>query len=85
MFCHNFNMWEIYYEFLTFNPVKNKFFLRNRKGKAIPVTVRGRPYASETSRLSHFPHNRLTNGGEAVSLMRRPPFTRRKIPGTNFC
>jgi hypothetical protein len=29
--------------------------------------------------------NRLTIGGEVVSLTRRPPFTRRKIPGTHFC
>jgi hypothetical protein len=25
------------------------------------------------------------DGGEVVSLMRRPPFTPRKIPGTHFC
>jgi hypothetical protein len=31
------------------------------------------------SRLSHFLDNRLTDGGEVVSLMRRPPFTPRKI------
>jgi hypothetical protein len=29
--------------------------------------------------------NRLTDGGEVVSLKRRPPFNPRKIPGTNFC
>jgi hypothetical protein len=29
--------------------------------------------------------NRLTDGGEAVSLMCQPPFTCRKIPGTHFC
>jgi hypothetical protein len=27
----------------------------------------------------------LTDGGEVVSLTRRPPFTPRKIPGTHFC
>jgi hypothetical protein len=32
----------------------------------------------------HFLDNRLTDGGEVVSLMRRPPFTPRKIPGTHF-
>jgi hypothetical protein len=37
------------------------------------------------SRLPHFLHNRFTDGGEVVSLMRRPPFTLRKIPGTHFC
>jgi hypothetical protein len=26
----------------------------------------------------------LTDGGEVVSLKRRPPFTPRKIPGTSF-
>jgi hypothetical protein len=35
----------------------------------------------ETSRLLHFLDNRLTDGGEVVSLTRRPPFTLRKIPG----
>jgi hypothetical protein len=29
----------------------------------------------EKSRLPHFPDNRLTDGGEVVSLMRQPPFT----------
>jgi hypothetical protein len=28
---------------------------------------------------------RLTDGGEIVSLTRRPLFTHRKIPGTHFC
>jgi hypothetical protein len=28
-----------------------------------------------TSRLSHFLDNRLTDGGEVVSLTRLPPFT----------
>jgi hypothetical protein len=32
-----------------------------------------------------FLDNRLTDCGEVVSLMRRPPFTPRKIPGTHFC
>jgi hypothetical protein len=45
------------------------------KGKAIPVTGRGNPYSSETSKLPHFLDNRLTDGGEVVSLTRRPPFT----------
>jgi hypothetical protein len=38
-----------------------------------------------TSRLPHFHDTRLTDGGEVVSLTRRPPFTPRKIPGTHFC
>jgi hypothetical protein len=32
-----------------------------------------------------FTHSRLTDGGEVVSLMHRPPFSPRKIPGTHFC
>jgi hypothetical protein len=35
--------------------------------------------------LPHFLENRLTDGGEVVSLIRRPPFTPRKIPDTHFC
>jgi hypothetical protein len=37
------------------------------------------------SRLLHFLDNRLTDGGEVVSLMRWLPFTIRKIPRTSFC
>jgi hypothetical protein len=55
------------------------------KGKAIPVTGRGGPYGCETSRLQHFLDNRLTDGGDVVSLTRGAPFTPRKIPGTHFC
>jgi hypothetical protein len=55
----------------------------NKKGKAILVTVLGGPQVCETWRFPHFPDNRLTNGGEAVSLMHRQPFTPRKIPGTH--
>jgi hypothetical protein len=43
--------------------------------KAIPIRGRGGPQACETSRLPHFLDNRLTDGGEIVSLTRRPPFT----------
>jgi hypothetical protein len=36
-------------------------------------------------RGSHiFLENRLTNGGDVASLMRRPPFNPWKIPGTHF-
>jgi hypothetical protein len=51
-----------------------------QKGKAIRITGRGGPYGCDTSRLSHFLHNRVTDGGEVVSLTRQPPFTPRKIP-----
>jgi hypothetical protein len=53
--------------------------------KAIPVTDRGGAYGCELLRLPHFLDNRLTDGGEVVSLTRWPPFTARKIPGTHFC
>jgi hypothetical protein len=57
---------------------------QKQKGKAIPVTGRGGPYGCETSRLSHFLDNRLTDGGE-VSLTHCPPFSLTNSPGTNFC
>jgi hypothetical protein len=38
------------------------------KDKAITVTDRGGPWGCETSRLQHFLYNRLTDGGEVVSL-----------------
>jgi hypothetical protein len=41
----------------------------------VPVTGRGGPWGCETSSLPHFLDNRLTDGGEVVSLTRRPPFT----------
>jgi hypothetical protein len=55
------------------------------KDPAIPVTGREGPERCETSRLRHFLDNRLTDGGEVVSLKRRPPFTPGKIPDTHFC
>jgi hypothetical protein len=48
---------------------------KGKKGKAIPVTGREGPYGCEKSRLPHFVDNRLTDGGEVVSLTRRSPFT----------
>jgi hypothetical protein len=45
---------------------------------------RGSPQGYETSRLPHFLGNRMTDGGEVVSLTHRPVFTPRKIPGTYF-
>jgi hypothetical protein len=45
------------------------------KGKAIPVTGHEGPYGCETSRIPHFLDNQLTDGGEAVSPTRQPPFT----------
>jgi hypothetical protein len=44
----------------------------------------GGPRACETSRLPHFLDSRLTDGGEVVSLTRRPPFTPSKIHSTHW-
>jgi hypothetical protein len=46
--------------------------LERVKGKVIPVTGRRGPYGCETSRILHFLDNRLTDGGEVLSLTRRP-------------
>jgi hypothetical protein len=55
------------------------------EAKGVHVTGHGDPQSCETSRLSHFLGNRLTDGGEVVSLTHRQPFTPSKIPGTHFC
>jgi hypothetical protein len=55
------------------------------EGNAIPVTGRGGSEGSETSRLTHFLYNRLTDGAEIVILTRRPHLTLKKISGTRFC
>jgi hypothetical protein len=36
------------------------------------------------SRLPHFVNNRLTDGGEVISITSWPPFTDREIPSTHF-
>jgi hypothetical protein len=51
----------------------------------VPVTGSGGPQGCERSRVPYFLDNRLRDGGEVVSLTRRPSFTTRKIPGTHFC
>jgi hypothetical protein len=55
------------------------------KVKLSLLTGRGGPYVCEKSRLPHFLDNRLTDGGEVVSLTRRPPLPPRNIPDTHFC
>jgi hypothetical protein len=55
------------------------------RGKAIPVTDRRSPYVWETSRLPYFLAYLLTYCNKVVSLMHRPPFTPRTIPGTHYC
>jgi hypothetical protein len=54
------------------------------ESKAIPAIGRGGPQGCETSSLPNFLDNRLTDGGEIVSLTRRSPFTPRKVCGTHF-
>jgi hypothetical protein len=43
------------------------------------VMWRGSSYVCETSSLPHFLYNRLTDGGEFVSLTRHPSFNRGKF------
>jgi hypothetical protein len=62
----------------------NLTLVKKEKGKAILATGREDPWGCETSKLPHFLDNRLTDGGEAVSLTRRPSFTLPKIPGTHL-
>jgi hypothetical protein len=61
------------------------YFHSRDKNKSIIVTDRGSPYVCETSRLPHFVENQLIDSDEVVSLMRRPSFTLRMVPGTHFC
>jgi hypothetical protein len=55
---------------------------QNKLNKSIHITSRRGPLGCETSKFPHFLKNRLTDGGEIVSLTRRPLFTPGKIPGT---
>jgi hypothetical protein len=60
-------------------------FPKQIKSEAISVTKRRGLQGCESSRIPHFVDNRLTDGGEVVSLMRRPSFTPKEIPVTHFC
>jgi hypothetical protein len=91
MFCSCFTGFEVsqHKEALAnvssvFSSMLLTFIIVGVKCKAIPVTGRGGPQGCETSRLPHFLDNRFTDGGEVVSLTRRPPFIPTKIPGTHF-
>jgi hypothetical protein len=47
----------------------------------MPVTGHGGPWVRETSRLTHFLHSQLTDGGEVVSLTRQAvPISGREGP-----
>jgi hypothetical protein len=70
---------------LFYEDTTHAVLFRELKVKAISVTGCGGPLGCGTSRLPHFLYDRFTDGGEIVSLTRRPPFSHRKIPGTHFC
>jgi hypothetical protein len=57
------------------------------KKKSYPCRRLWRPIGlwDDEASAPKFLNNRLTDGGEDVSLTLRPPFTSRKIPGTYFC
>jgi hypothetical protein len=50
-----------------------------RQSKAVLVKDLGSPQGCESSRHPHVLDNRLTDGGEAVSLTRRPPKTPQEV------
>jgi hypothetical protein len=64
---------------IPFNLITQQYLVKstvrriNIKDKTILVTRRG------------FPVNQVTDGGEVVSIISRPLFIRRNIPGTHFC
>jgi hypothetical protein len=60
--------------------------MSSKNRKAILVTGRAGPRGCETSRLSHFLDNRLTEGRDVIGLMHRPRSTPHKtFSGTDFC
>jgi hypothetical protein len=59
-------------------------FEKVKKGKATPVTDRDGPWGCERLRHPHFLDNRLTDGGEVVSLTRRPRFTPQEYSWYSF-
>jgi hypothetical protein len=73
------------YTLLCCVTTSNVLVALKKLGKTVPITGREGPWGCEMSRLPHFLDNRLTDGGEVVSLTRQLPFTPRKIPGTHLC
>jgi hypothetical protein len=55
------------------------------KRKAIPMRGSGDTLSYETLRLPHLLDNRLTDGGEGVSLLAGRDLLPKKSPGTQFC
>jgi hypothetical protein len=64
----------LFEEFKLKNRTTQKCNATLKNVKAILVTCRVGASSCETSRLPHCLDNRLTDGGEVVSLTRRPPF-----------
>jgi len=60
------------------------YYIRKRKGKAVPLQAWGGP---EGSRKLRFPDFMTTaqGGGKVVSLTHRPPLPPGNVPGTHFC
>jgi hypothetical protein len=58
---------------------------RYGKGKKVDLSLQHAMEAHRVVRRRQSVDNRLTEGGEVVSLTRRPPLTPGKIPGANFC
>jgi hypothetical protein len=58
--------------------------IEGQKVKVVPVTCREIPQDCDKLRLLHYVDNRLTDGGEIVSLTRRPTFIPRNLLGTHF-
>jgi hypothetical protein len=69
------NMSHFHYKVQSVNYREVFSVVRTIRKNAIPITGREGPLGCEMSRLPHFLDNRLTDDGEVVSLMRRPPFT----------
>jgi hypothetical protein len=56
--------------------MKNYFELLVKEKKSTPL----KPIGLWDVEATHFQENRLTDGGDVVSLTRRPPFTSREDP-----
>jgi hypothetical protein len=86
---HSFIIWSISHDFpgqsWTARPQDVAKPLVLQACESIPVRGRGGPNCCETCRLPNFLEYRVTDGGEDISFMRRPPFTPKKTPGTHFC
>jgi hypothetical protein len=78
--------WSIYLEFKVTLNIRLCIFkvFPTGGGKAVPVTGREGPQGCERSSFPHFLDNRLTDGGEVVSLTCRPSYTPQKDSWCSF-